>query len=395
MATYPLATLGPTVSSTGISIPTYNDVYQSLIATFQSIYGSSIYVAPDSQDGQWLAALASAINDSNQAAVMVFQSFSPTYAQGTNLSSLVKINGLSRLVPTKSTAVGTVVGVAGTVISNGSVADTAGNIWNLPATVTIPVGGSTSVTVTAQNAGNISAPAGTINVINTAQYGWQSFVSTSNAVVGTAVETDDALRARQALSVDTQAVGILQGMLGAIANVPGVTRYIAYQNSTNTTDSNGLPAHSVSAVVAGGSSAAIAAAIQSREWPGMTTYGSTSVTVYNSYGDPEVINYYTLATQQIYFAVTIKALPTYVSTTGTLIRNALVNFVNSLDIGEDVYQSQAVAAASLINQAEGGTFYITSLFLGTTAVPTTTTNISIPFNQAGACVIGNITFTQT
>jgi uncharacterized phage protein gp47/JayE len=395
MATYPLATLGPTVSSTGISIPTYNDVYQSLIATFQSIYGSSIYVAPDSQDGQWLAALASAINDSNQAAVMVFQSFSPTYAQGTNLSSLVKINGLSRLVPTKSTAVGTVVGVAGTVISNGSVADTAGNIWNLPTTVTIPVGGSTSVTVTAQNAGNISAPAGTINVINTAQYGWQSFVSTSNAVVGTAVETDDALRARQALSVDTQAVGILQGMLGAIANVPGVTRYIAYQNSTNATDSNGLPAHSVSAVVAGGSSSAIAAAIQSREWPGMTTYGSTSVTVYNSYGDPEVINYYTLATQQIYFAVTIKALPTYISTTGTLIRNALVNFVNSLDIGEDVYQSQAVAAASLINQAEGGTFYITSLFLGTTAVPTTTTNIAIPFNQAGACVIGNITFTQT
>jgi len=393
--TYPLATLGPTVSSAGISIPTYNDIYQSLIATFQSIYGSSIYVAPDSQDGQWLAALASAINDSNQAAVMVFQSFSPTYAQGTNLSSLVKINGLSRLVATKSTAVGTVVGVAGTVISNGSVADTAGNIWNLPATVTIPVGGSTSVTVTAQVAGNISAPAGTINTINTAQYGWQSFVSTSNATTGTAVETDDALRTRQALSVDTQAVGILQGMLGAIGNVPGVTRYTAYQNATNATDSNGLPAHSVSAVVAGGSSAAIAAAIQSREWPGMTTYGTTSVSVSNSYGDPETINYFTLATQQIYFAVTIKALPTYVSTTGTLIRNALVNFVNALEIGEDVYHSQAVAAASLINQAEGGTFYITSLFLGTAAIPTTTTNITIPFNQAGACVIGNITFTQT
>jgi len=90
-------------------------------------------VAPDSQDGQWLAALASAINDSNQAAVMVFQSFSPTYAQGVNLSSLVKINGLTRLVATNSTAVGNVVGVAGTVIANGSVADTAGNIWNLPA----------------------------------------------------------------------------------------------------------------------------------------------------------------------------------------------------------------------------------------------------------------------
>jgi uncharacterized phage protein gp47/JayE len=395
MATYPLSTLGPTVDAAGISIPTYTDVYQSLIAIFQSIYGSSIYVAPDSQDGQWLAALASAINDSNQAAVMVFQSFSPTYAQGVNLSSLVKINGLSRLVATNSTSVGNVVGVAGTVITNGSVADTAGNIWNLPATVTIPVGGSISVTVTAAVAGNIAAPAGTINIINTAQYGWQSFVSTVDATQGTAVETDSALRARQSVSVDAQAVSVLNGMTSAIANVPGVTRYKAYQNATNATDANGLPAHSMSLVVAGGTTTAIAAAIQSREWPGMTTYGTTAVTVYNSYGDPEVINYFALATQQIYFAITIKALPTYISTTGTLIKNALVNYVNSLGIGDDVYQSQALAAASLINQAEGQTFYVTSLFLGTSPVPTTTTNITIPFNQAGACVLGNITFTQT
>jgi uncharacterized phage protein gp47/JayE len=395
MATYPLATLGPTIDASGVSIPTYNDIYQSLIATFQSIYGSSIYVAPDSQDGQFLAAIAQAIFDCDQAAVTIFQSFSPLYSQGAQLSSLVKINGLSRLVPTQSTAVGTVVGVAGTIITNGSVADTAGNIWNLPTTVTIPTGGSISVTVTAQNAGNIAAPAGTINIINTAQYGWQSFVSTSDAVQGTAVETDTALRTRQTLSVDTQAVGILPGMLGAIGNVPGVTRYTAYQNATNSTDANGLPAHSVSVVVAGGTTTAIAAAIQSREWPGMTTYGTTSVTVLNSYGQTEVINYYTLSTVQIYFAITIKTLPGYVSTTGAAIEAALVAFVNSLAIGEDVYQSQAVAAASLINQAIGQTFYIVSLYLGTTAVPTGTSNIVIPFNQAAAMSIGNITFTVT
>jgi len=131
--------------------------------------------------------------------------------------------------------------------------------------VTIPVGGSISVTVTAAVAGNIAAPAGTINIINTAQYGWQSFVSTSDATQGTAVETDAALRTRQSVSVDKQAVSVLNGMTSAIANVPGVTRYKAYQNATNATDANGLPAHSMSLVVAGGTSSAIAAAIQSRE----------------------------------------------------------------------------------------------------------------------------------
>ena len=67
MPTYPLSTLAPTVNAAGISVPSYNDILQSLIAIFQSIYGSDIYVAQDSQDGQWLAALSRAIHDSNQA----------------------------------------------------------------------------------------------------------------------------------------------------------------------------------------------------------------------------------------------------------------------------------------------------------------------------------------
>ncbi len=102
--TYPLPTLGPTVDANGISIPSFNDVYQSLLAIFQSIYGTGIYVAADSQDGQWLAALAKIIDDSNKAAVQVFQGFSPTYSQGVALSSLVKLNGLPRNTATYSSS---------------------------------------------------------------------------------------------------------------------------------------------------------------------------------------------------------------------------------------------------------------------------------------------------
>jgi uncharacterized phage protein gp47/JayE len=395
MATYPLATLAPTIDNTGISAPSYSDIYQSLIASFQAIYGSSIYIAPDSQDGQWLAILAQAINDSNQAAVACFQAFSPTYAQGAGLSSLVKLNGLLRNTATNSTAVGNVVGTVGTVITNGVVQDANGNLWNLPASVTIPIGGSIAVTVTAQNAGNLTAPAGTISKVYNPQLGWQSFTSTADAVVGSPIELDATLRARQGVSSSLPALGIKEAIYAAIANVTGVTRSTVYENDTGATDSNGIPAHTISAVVDGGSIAAITAAIASKKPPGGQTYGSTSGVVYDQYGLPVTINYYVLAHVQIYFAVTIKALPGYVSTTGTALIAALVAFAKALAIGEGVYTSQAQAAAGLINQAIGQTYYITAFTLGVAPAPVGTANIAIAFNQIADCATANCALTVT
>lgn len=395
MPNYPLATLAPTVDMTGISAPSYTDIYQSLVASFQAIYGSGIYISPDSQDGQWLAILAKAISDSNQAAVAVFQAFSPTYAQGAALSSLVKLNGLLRSVATNSTAIGTITGVAGTIITNGVVQDANNNLWNLPASVVVPIGGSISVTVTAQKQGNIIAQSGTINKIYTPQLGWQSFASTSDAVPGMPIETDAALRSRQAVSVALPALGIRDAIYSAIGNVVGVTRWAVYENDTGTTDSNGIPAHSIAAVVQGGASGAIGAAIGGKKPPGCQTYGTTPVIVYDSYWLPTTINYFALASVPIYFAVTIKALPGYVSTTGTALVNALVAFVNSLDIGEDVYAAQAQAAASLIASALGQTFYITSFTLGLAPTPVGTANLVIPFNQAASCSSANVGLTVT
>lgn len=394
MPTYPLATLAPTVDMTGISAPSYTDIYQSLVASFQAIYGSGIYISPDSQDGQWLAILAKAISDSNQAAVAVFQAFSPTYAQGAALSSLVKLNGLLRSVATNSTAVGTVIGVAGTIITNGVVQDANNNLWNLPASVVIPVGGSISVTVTAQKQGSIVALSGTINKIYTPQLGWQSFTSTGDAVPGMPIETDAALRSRQSVSAALPALGIRDAIYAAIGNVVGVTRLAVYENDTGITDANGIPAHSLSAVVQGGSSADIGAAI-GRKPPGAQTYGTTPVVVYDTYGLPTTINYFQLASVQIYFAVTIKALPGYVSTTGAALVAALVDFVNSLEIGEDVYAAQTQAAASLIGSAIGQTFYITSFTLGLSAAPVGTANLVIAFNEAAACSAANVGLTVT
>lgn len=395
MASYPLATLAPTIDATGIYAPSYNDIYQSLLASFRLIYGSSVYVTPDSQDGQWVAVLALAIHESNQAAITCFHSFSPTYAQGADLSALVRINGLQRKSASLSTAVGTVVGVAGTVITAGVVKDANGNLWNLPVIVTIPVGGAVTVTVVAQELGAIPAPTGSINAIATPQLGWQTFVSTADAVLGAPVEDDAALRVRQSTSTALPALSILESLFAAVGNVPGVTRYTCLENDTDTINADGIPPHSLAVVVAGGDSAAIGAAISSKKSIGAQTFGTTPVIVYGAYGLSTVVNYFVLQLVPVYFAVTIKALPGYVSSTGVAIIDALAAFTNALSIGEDVYPAQAQAAASLITLGLGQTFYVTAFTLGTAPAPVGTVPVVILFNQAASSLAADITLTVT
>lgn len=395
MATYPLPTLAPTLTATGLSIPSYNDVYNSLVASYQAIYGSDVYIEPDSQDGQWIAIQAKAINDSNKAALALYQAYSPTYAQGVGLDANVQLNGLQRLASTNSQAVGNVTGTAGYTITNGVVQDVNQQLWNLPATVTIPVGGSITVTVTAQNPGAIAAGVGQINKIYNPQLGWQSFTNTAVATPGAPVETDGQLRTRQKASVALPANTVIESIYAAIGQVTGVLRYWVYENSLKTTDANGAPGNCFYAVVEGGDVLTIAQAIGSKKPPGIQSYGTTTETVTDSKGMMTPISFFVLTDVPIYFAVTIKQLTGYTSTVGNDIINALVNFCSGLAIGDDVYQAQAAAVASLMASTDSETFYLVSLDLGTTASPTGTANIPIAFNQAASCTAANITLTVT
>lgn len=382
--TYPLATLAPTISATGIAAPSYQDIFLSLQASFQLIYGSDIYISPDSQDGQWLAIIAQAIFDANNAAIAVYQSFSPTYSQGAGLSSMVKINGLSRNISGYSTAVGTVSGTAGAVITGGVVQDINNNLWNLPSPITIPSSGSITETVTSQEPGAILAPAGTINTIYNPQYGWGSFTNTADAVIGAAVETDAALQARQAKSVALPAQTVMSSILAAILALPAVDYATGYSNDTAVTDANGVPAHSITIVVWSATAIPVndvANVIYLYKMPGAQTYaagtGAQAVTIYSPQGYPTVINFNLLQKVYIYFDITIVKLANFVTGTETDIATAIGNFLNSQEAGFDVYPSQIQAVA----QSAAETFYIAAFKLGTTPSPTGTSPIMIAYTS--------------
>lgn len=407
MTTYPLPTLACTISGTGITAPSYADILTSLAVSYAQIYGSDVSLDPSTQDGQWLAIQAAAINDSNQQAILAYNQASPATAIGDGLSSVVKINGIARLVPSYSTAVVTVVGQAGTVVTYGLVGDSAslGTQWSLPVSVTIPGGGSINVTATCIDPGAITAAAGTLTVMLTPTAGWQSVTNAANASPGQPVETDAQLRARQALSTQNAAQSVVGAVYGALSNLTGVSAVSYDENTGSTADANGVPGHSIAFVVEGGSVQDIVDTIGSKKGVGCGTYGTTSgVWTDPTTGVAYTINYSVPTLKTILVAITVKALTGYSSAIGTSLKTAIANYISALGIGEDVSFTRIYVPAQLAGPygiaaaatpTDGSTYKVTALAIAISPAAPAGADLVIAWNERAVCVVANVTLTVT
>lgn len=402
---YPLPHLSVTIDASGISAPTFEDILASLTASYQSIYGSDTYLEPDSQDGQWIAIQAEAINDANQALIAGYFAYSPSTAQGVGLSSVVKINGIKRRVPSYSTVELTIIGQAGTVIDNGIAGDDHGSQWALPAEVIIPLSGEITVTATCTEVGAVQAAPNTINQIITQVPGWQSVNNDLHAFQGAPLESDAALRRRQIFSTNIMAITPRETIQAVVANLPGVGRTMVNENDTDFYSEEGIPPHSIAVVVEAGNAADIAQAIAIKKNVGCGTYGDMEYTYYDSHGVPLIVNWFYLREVPVFVTVHIDALPGYIATTAELISKAVVEAINNSEIGEEIYPTRIMSAANLSGDDAvtatglpqltldriGMTYVVRELYVGTASDPTSTEDITIDYKSAAACNISNVT----
>ncbi|MGK1065366.1 baseplate J/gp47 family protein [Klebsiella pneumoniae] len=389
--------LSATVTAEGISAPDYQTVLDTITGYFQQIYGSDAYLDPDSKDGQMVALVALAIHDANNTAISVYRSFSPATALGDALTSNVKINGITRRAATNSTVDLLLTGTVGTTITNGSVRDTNSVIWNLPATVVIGTDGTVVATATCANSGAVAAVAGSVNGINTPTRGWASVTNPLAATVGIAAETDAELRVRQSQSVALASLTPFAAVDGAIANVEGVTRHKLFENDTETTDANGLPAHSISAIVEGGDATEIANTIRSTKGQGVSTYGTTAVIVTDKYGNPYTIRFSRPIDVPVYVSITLKALTGYSSEVGDEIKAAVASYINSLAIGDSVLLSRVYSPANLGVVSGGNARYydIMELLIGRSADDVAAANLVVAYDESVSCSVDNIALVVT
>ena len=391
-----MAYFAPYIDESGLHIPTYTDIRDSLIDTAKQIFGQDIYLGADSQDYQWITDIANKINDTNQALQLAYHSRSPLTGIGAGLDAVVKINGIKRKAATYSTCLVILTGTAGTTINNGIVADVNNINWALPSSVTIDVGGTIEAIATCQIPGPIVANPGEINKIVTPTYGWDSVTNIVAATVGSNAESDAQLRSRQAISTAQPSRTVLEGTKGAIAALSGVTRFKVYENDTDAIDTNGIPSHSISAVIEGGADTDIASALFYKKGPGGGTYGDVTVNISDSLGELTPIKFFRPAYVDIDVTVNVKALTGYTSQTTTDIKQAVADYINSLQIGDDLEPSILWGATlGVMPNLKAPQFSIASLIAGKQGQAQSTNPVAIAFNEVTRGDIANITVNVT
>lgn len=389
-----MAYFAPYVDSSGLHLSPYTDIFNYGLNSFLSVYGKTVNTGNDSADVEWVSLFTLMINDAFQLAQLDYNSRSPTTAVGSALDSIVKINGIYRKNATASTVPLVISGVAGTVINNGVVQDTSGFLWDLPAQITIPNTGTITVTAACETLGAVSAEPGTIIIISNPTRGWNKATNFVAATLGVPLETDSQLRARQAISVGISAKTLVSSTIASIAAVPGVTRWnpgvqtpgapgTSVENPTGAIDTWGNPPHSITMVVEGGADLDVATAIYNCKTPGCLTNGSTTVPVVDPYTQATMnISFYRPTYLPVFVSLTIKPLSGYSSAIAASIQTSIVNYLNSLQIGEELTISALYGAAlSIMPNLSQPQFSIVSLQAGLSESSLSTNDITIQFNQ--------------
>lgn len=366
----------------------------TLQVAMRAIFGDDIDLDADTIDGQTLGIFAESVSNLDQLAEDVYHGFNPNSATGAALSRLVQLNGIRRIGGTYSTVDVLCVGQEGTTIPAGSaISSTATKTqFKTVTAVTISASGQVLVSCKAVDMGAKLGPANTVTKINTPIYGWQTANNTVAAAVGRDEETDEQLRLRRARSTSTPAQSIVDAMYGAVANIPEVLQCEVYENNTGTVQAvTGLPAHSINVIADGGLIADIANQMLTRLNMGVVQVGGVVTTANDSRGNPHTIKFDRPTDVAIKVILNVTKLSGWPTDGATRLQAALVAWtVANQRIGKNVIHSRLYDCLNVIPGHS-----ITTMFIGTGAVPTLEDDVTIAFNALARFTTANITVNVT
>lgn len=286
------------IDATGLTVETAAEITAFLDTNLQTIYGPDINTDQNSPDGQCVGILTQLGVDLRELIMETNDSFDPDQAGGVLLDQRCAINNIERIGGTYTDQPITLV-VSSTVVLQGldanfsnpngtgfTVQDGSGNQFILTDTTTFTAGTYTNVSFRARQIGAVKVPINTITNLVTIIPGVVSVNNPSAAItVGQNQETDAQLRIRRQQSVSLAAGAYTDGLRGVLLALAGVTEAVVYENNSGITDANGIPGHSIWAVVAGGANSGIAAAIYAKH-NGGGMKGTVVVPVATSSGIP-------------------------------------------------------------------------------------------------------------
>ena len=240
----------------GFRRPTYTELLDALEYKARELFGSEANLTVRSPIGLFLRIFAWILNMLFSPIEDVYNSRFVDTAVGTSLYNLGKAIGLKLLSEQKSSGYLQITGTPGTIVPVGWLAGTvAGLQFVVMAQGEIGTGGTVLLPAQATTAGpegNVAAGTVTVVINPGIPEGITAVTNPAAFDGGRARETDEEYRDRYYQSVDYAGGVNADAIRGEILqNVEGVYSAIVYENDTDETDSEGLPPHSIEAVVYG------------------------------------------------------------------------------------------------------------------------------------------------
>lgn len=312
---------GPTIDASGITIQSFEEIFAELVAGYQAIYGVDINLDQESPDGQRVAIEAKSRADMQAFGLWIANNFDPDFARGLFQAKIAKLSGIFPRPATRSFWDLSVVTTRVVTLPIGyQISDDLGQLWELPAAVNLPIG-TTAITFQATDLGTVTGLAGAVFTPVTVILGVTGFSAAVDAEPGKEEETDEEFVQKRNLSLENPAFSTTNSLAARLLNIADVTDARVYDNDSDVYDPiNDLDAHSIWAVVEGGTIDAIMQALLFQKTGGTGIKGSIEAMIPETLTRPDGSTFLVFQIRRFDRPVMV---PIYVNVTATR-KNPLV-----------------------------------------------------------------------
>lgn len=394
------------MTDTGFKPKRIADVYDSIKARITEITddktGEKVFQneSDDSLFMQVSFIVAEAIAECWEHAYQASTVRDPNKASGAILKGLIQLNGLVAKFGSQTQINVKFTGLKDATIPQGSlISDVENSVnYSVDKSVTIGADGTATGTATALTKGPINPQNNTVIVIKTPTYGWTNVTNTGVVVVGAEPQTDEELHLEQQRATSNTAYRQIDAIYSGLLNVPGVEFARVYQNTGMTTDSRGIDAKSVAAVVVGGTNEDIANSIARKSANINSFFGSTEVDVTDIQGHVNKIKFSRPEEVEIDVEVNItitdsSQFPASTEDAKNQIKKNIVSYAQyNLQATEGFAPGVDVIRTRLytpVNEVPG--FKVNSLKIGKHGQGTSEADIEIAWNEVAIFKESNIT----
>lgn len=305
------------VVATGFETRSFGDILEEIQTAQRSTISAKLDLSERTVLGSLNAIFADHLAQVEELVAEAYAAFDPDNASDDRFVALCLLTGVPRRSATKGLADVTLNLQASKVYQPGdltaSVQDEPDNRWLNRDTVTSTTAGNYAAVFESEFASSAAvAPAGTLTVIASPVDGWNSITNATDATSGTDIEDIEALRLRREQAVSLGGSRTRNSIRAAIVSLDGVLSCEVFENVTNATDGDGIPAHAIRVVVWDGSPPQadddeIAQAIYDRKAEGIVSDGGESGTAQDDVAGPQVVSFERATEDTITVAVNIES----------------------------------------------------------------------------------------